>query len=62
MTTDSTDLFVNTNFDSGFSKLMVTEVSKNLLKIVDSETMFVTSFTKDKGYAMWMSSISLIHL
>ena len=57
-----TDLLVNTNVDSGFSKLMVTEVSKNLLKIVDSETMFVTSFTKDKGCAMWMSSISLIHL
>ena len=58
----STDLLVNTKFDSGFSKLMVTEVSKNLLKIVNNETMFVTSFTEDKGCAMWMSSISVIHL
>ena len=30
---------VYTNVDSGFSNLMVTEVSKNLLKIVDSDTI-----------------------
>jgi len=30
---------------------MVTEVSKNI-KIVDGETIVVTSFTEDKGCAM----------